>query len=156
MLVRDWMHRPVETIKPRDSIEHARAVIETHRVNQLPVVVGHDVVGIVTDRDLRDAYPSVFEIASSGGVPGRDLPDPSQILVEAVMVSNVLTISPEEDVTAAADLMRRERIGALPVVENGGLIGILTRSDLLTAFIDILRRSEVPGGGAGAARKKAR
>jgi len=130
MLVEQWMKKHPRTIKPLDTIHHAREVMEEHRINQLPVVHGGELVGIVTDRDLRDAYPSVL------ADPLRKAsPDPHQVKVESVMTSNVLTLTPQDGVVAAASLMRRERVGAVPIVEGKRLVGILARSDLLDALI---------------------
>ena len=58
------MKYPVVTVTPRDSVRHARGLLEKHRINQLPVVTDGRLVGIVTDRDLRDVFPSVFEVAT--------------------------------------------------------------------------------------------
>jgi acetoin utilization protein AcuB len=142
------MKRPVLIVKPHDSIRHARELLERHRINQLPVVVDGRVVGIVTDRDLRDAFPSVMEAAA----PRRrtDGADPATILVEEVMTSNVLTLAPEATVEEGARLMRSERIGAIPILAGGRLIGILTRSDVLDVFLGEAERrpaSSVSGRG---------
>lgn len=132
MIVDKWMKKHPHTIKARDTIEHARQVMEEHRINQLPVVHGGELVGIVTDRDLRDAYPSVL------ADPMRKAsPDPHDVLVESVMTTNVITMNPGDGVVAAASLMRRERVGALPITEGKRLVGILTRSDLLEALIAV-------------------
>jgi acetoin utilization protein AcuB len=127
--VADWMKHPVHHVKPRDTVRHARALLERHRINQLPVVVDDRLVGIVTDRDLRDAFPAVPEVSAAlgGDLGGRP--------VEDVMTRAVITVTPSDVLTEAAQRMRRERIGALPVVDNGRLVGILTRSDMLAAFI---------------------
>jgi acetoin utilization protein AcuB len=131
------------TVKPRDSIRHAREILERHRINQLPVVVDGRVVGIVTDRDLRDAFPSVLEAVAAHG--RTDAADPATILVEEVMTSNVLTLTPEATVEEGARLMRSERIGAIPIVAGGRLIGILTRSDVLDVLLGQAERRPVPG-----------
>jgi CBS domain-containing protein len=55
MRIENWMSRPVITVRPRDSVADARSALEQHRINQLPVVVNGRLVGIVTDRDLRNA-----------------------------------------------------------------------------------------------------
>ncbi len=136
MRIAEWMQHPVHTVKPLDSIQHAREIMETRRVNQLPVVVDGRLVGIVTDRDLRAAFPSVFEDA-----PNRrthkpiGAADPKAVRVEMVMTSNVLTLGPNDSVTEGARLMRSERVGALPIVEGDRLVGMLTRSDVLDAFV---------------------
>jgi len=138
MKIEPWMKRPVITVKPHDSARHAREVMERHRINQLPVVVDGHLVGIVTDRDLRDAFPSVFESAEPFGRRHREPgTDPATIPVEDVMSPNVITLAPDAFLPDAARLMRRERIGAIPVVDHGQLVGILTRSDVLDAFVEV-------------------
>jgi acetoin utilization protein AcuB len=138
MKIEPWMKHPVVTVKPQDSARHARELIEKHRINQLPVVVDGHLVGIVTDRDLRDAFPSVFESAELSGRRQRTpATDPATIPVEDIMTHDVLTLGPGTFVADAARLMRRERIGAIPIVDGGRLVGILTRSDVLDAFVEL-------------------
>ena len=142
MKIAAWMKGPVISVKPHDSVLHAREVLERHRINQLPVTVDGHLVGIVTDRDLRDAFPSVFET----GRPRRNgahHTNPGAVPVEDVMSRTVVTLAPQALVADAARTMRRERIGAVPVVEEGRLVGILTRSDVLDALV------EVTGASAG-------
>jgi acetoin utilization protein AcuB len=138
MTIERWMKHPVVSVKPGDSARHAREIMEHHRINQLPVVYDGALIGIVTDRDLRDAFPSVFASARAASRrPTRDdaRADPDTIPVEDVMSPNALTLSPRDSMATAAQLMRRERIGALPIVEGARLVGILTRSDVLDAFV---------------------
>ena len=143
VLIRDWMKRPQYTAGPRDWISHVRAVLEEHRINQLPVVAKGTLVGIITDRDVRDAFPSVFDAAGfTPEMPRKPLRDPDQIRVEEVMTANVITLGPDATVVEAAALMRRERLGALPIVDGHALVGILTRSDVLDAFIVLAGRVE--------------
>jgi acetoin utilization protein AcuB len=131
MQVAAVMKHPVRTVRPLDSVAHARALMEEYRVNQLPVTVNGRVVGIVSDRDLRDAFPSVFE-------QGAVAHDPHRVAVEAVMTTHVLTTEPHASLAAVARMMRRERIGAVPVVDAGRLLGIVARSDVL----DVVAASE--------------
>jgi acetoin utilization protein AcuB len=132
--VREWMTSPIVSIKPRDTILRARELMEKQRINQLPVVVRGRLVGIITDRDLRDAFPSILNIL---GRRRRSRRRPSasagEIPVEEVMTRNVLTLPPDGTIDHAAQLIRRERIGAVPIVEKGKVVGILTRSNLLDA-----------------------
>jgi acetoin utilization protein AcuB len=147
MEIRDWMTHAVVCIKPLDSVQHAREMMQKHRINQLPVVVDGRLVGIVTDRDVRDASPSVFE-----SVPGRrqrkPMPSttPDAIAVESVMSPGVLTLAPTDSIVDAARLLRRERIGSLPILEGDRVVGILTRSDLLKALVSV---AEAAGSSAG-------
>lgn len=135
MEVRRWMKAPVQSVKPLDSIQRARTLMEEHRINQLPVIVDGRLVGIVTDRDLRDAFPSVFDAA----VPSRKRPkvssaDPQKVTVEMVMSPDATTVSAASSMADAARLMRKLRIGAVPVLDGGRVVGMLTRSDVLEAF----------------------
>jgi acetoin utilization protein AcuB len=137
--VREWMTSPIVSIKPHDTILHARELMEKQRINQLPVVVRGRLVGIVTDRDLRDAFPSVLSILGRRRRSRRRPPaSPGEIHVEEVMTRNVLTLAPDGTIDHAAQLIRRERIGAVPIVEKGKIVGILTRSNLLDACTSLV------------------
>ncbi len=151
MTVSGWMHAPVHTVAPQDSIEHAREVCERFRINQLPVVQDGTLVGIITDRDLRDAFPSIAEEVEH---PARAHRATTSTAVADVMTGTVLTVGSSEDIEHAAAVMRRERIGALPVEHDGRLVGILTRSDLLNALCALATRVRA-GAGARAPRNPA-
>lgn len=131
MDVTQWMTKSVVTIKPHDTLRHAREQLAKYRINQLPVVVNDKLVGIVTDRDVRDAYPSSLRLFY-----GKDIDEfGDSHTVEEVMTYNVVAISSQTSLHEAAQRLRRQRFGALPVVENGQLVGIITRSDLLDAML---------------------
>jgi acetoin utilization protein AcuB len=131
MNVAKWMTKTVLAVKPKDTLKHAREVMSKHRLNQLPVVIDDKVVGIVTDRDIRDAYPSSMRL-----LRGKDVDEfADSYTVEEVMTYNVVTISPETSLREAAQRVRKQRFGALPVVDQGKLVGIITRSDLLDAAL---------------------
>ncbi len=131
MDVSQWMTKSVVTIKPHDSLRHARERLAKYRINQLPVVVNDKLVGIVTDRDIRDAYPSSLRL-----LHGKDIDEfGDSHTVEEVMTYNVVSISPQTSLREAAQRLRKDRFGALPVVEEGKLVGIITRSDLLDAML---------------------
>jgi len=133
MEVRSWMTRDVRTVSPLDSVARAKQLLEEYRINQLPVVVEGKLIGILTDRDVRDALASAAELSG----PTRQGVDPRHMTVETVMTPHVLTVLPEDSIVYAARLLRRERIGALPVVEGSRLVGIITRSDLLEALVEL-------------------
>jgi acetoin utilization protein AcuB len=148
--IKDWMNSPVHSVKPRDTVAHARTLLERHRVNQLPVVVDGVLVGIVTDRDLRNATPSAAEQAAADLRRIESLGiDPSKVAVETVMTEKVFALGPEDSVEDAVRAMRRERFGAIPVVERNRVIGILTRSDVLDAFMCLALGAETPPDAAG-------
>jgi acetoin utilization protein AcuB len=154
--IEKWMNPKVVTVKPLDSIEHAREIMANHRINQLPVIAEGRLVGILTDRDVREAFPSVFE-GPVGGKPSARVggADPRKIPVELVMTPNVITLGPRNSVIEAARLMRTERVGAIPIVDGTRLVGILARSDVLDAFVELAEIEEASEGGRLTVQKSA-
>ena len=125
--VADWMSKRVLAVETFDSIAIARRLIAKHRVNQLPVLENEKLVGIVTDRDIRDAYPTSMMINL-----GKEIDRfADSVTVEEVMTHDVMVVRPDTALTTAVGLLRRHRIGSLPVMKNGKLAGIVTRSDIL-------------------------
>ena len=125
--VADWMSERVLAVETSDSIAIARQLIAKHRVNQLPVLENKKLVGIVTDRDIRDAYPTSMMINL-----GKEIDRfADSVTVEEVMTHDVMVVRPDTALTTAVGLLRRHRIGSLPVMKNGKLAGIVTRSDIL-------------------------
>jgi len=121
------MTTPVITVEVVDSIARARRLMAEHRINQLPVLDQGKLVGIVTDRDLRDAYPTSLVIDRTKEIDRFA----ETYTVEEVMTHNVITVRPQTSLETAVRLLRRHRIGSLPVVEKGELVGIITRSNAL-------------------------
>jgi acetoin utilization protein AcuB len=131
-LVSDWMTRAVVSVKQRDTLLRARHLVVQNEINQLPVVKDGKMVGILTDRDIRDAYPSSLTLHRGVSVDAYARAH----FVEEVMTYNVVTVSPNSSIQDAAILLWRNRIGGLPVVDEGGkLVGIFTRSDVIKALI---------------------
>ena len=140
--VADWMTVSVLAVETYDSIAVARQLMAKHRINQLPVLEHDRLVGIVTDRDLRDAYPTSMMIGRTKEIDKFA----ESYTVEEVMTHNVLTVRPETALITAVGLLRRHRIGALPVIKNKELVGIITRSDVLD-FVLSSYGSKVPSHG---------
>lgn len=133
MKIGPYVTRSVVTVKPKDTVLRARELLEQHRVNQLPVVSRRGLVGIVTDRDLRDVFRLTFEKTSHHG--RCKSVDPDRIRVRDVMSRQVYSLLMDDSVREASGLLRRCRIGAVPIVDgHDRLCGILTRSDLLRAL----------------------
>jgi len=125
--VADWMSKRVLAVETSDSIAIARQLIAKHRVNQLPVLENEKLVGIVTDRDIRDAYPTSMMINR-----GKEIDRfADSVTVEEVMSHDVMVVRPDMSLAAAVSLLRRHRIGSLPVMRSGKLVGIITRSNIL-------------------------
>lgn len=125
--VADWMTPSVLAVETFDSIALARRLMAKHRVNQLPVLENDRLVGIVTDRDVRDAYPTSLMINHPQAIDRFA----DKVTVEEVMTHDVLIVGPETALMTAVGLLRRHRIGALPVIKSQKLVGIITRSDIL-------------------------
>ena len=125
--VSEWMSVCVLAVEVYDSISIARQLMAKHRINQLPVLDNDRLVGIVTDRDIRDAYPTSMLI----GHPKEIDRFADAYTVEEVMSHNVFTVRPETPLATAIRILRRHRVGSLPVVKNKRLVGIITRSDIL-------------------------
>lgn len=102
----------------------------------LPIVDGHDrLVGIVSDRDLREAAPSDATVLSRQELTYLL----SRLQVKDVMTAPVLTARPGEPAETAAIRMRENKVGALPVVEDERLVGIVTTADMLDALVRALQ-----------------
>jgi acetoin utilization protein AcuB len=125
--VADWMTESVLAVETFDSISIARQLMAKHRINQLPVLDNDVLVGIVTDRDLRDAYPTSMMIDRGEAIDRFA----DSVTVEEVMSHDVFTVRPDTPLKEAVGLLRTHRIGSLPVVKDKNLVGIITRSDIL-------------------------
>lgn len=152
--VADWMSDGVLAVEIFDSIAIARQVMAKHRVNQLPVLDNDSLVGIVTDRDIRDAYPTSMMINRTEAIDQFA----KKITVEEVMTHDIFVVQPETTLDKAVGLLRKHRIGSLPVVKNRQLVGIITRSDILDFVLsgDGQRQRPAPKTrrAAGKAKKK--
>jgi acetoin utilization protein AcuB len=133
MLVRDRMSTPPITVEVKTSIAEAYGLMRQHDIRRLPVVQRGRLVGIVTWTDLMRAQPSPASTLSNWEVPML-LRSAS---VREIMTPDPLTIGPDAPIEAAAVIMRREKIGGLPVVGEQGLLGMVTESDIFEAFIDL-------------------
>jgi len=129
--VADWMTEAVLAVETFDSIAVARRLMAKHRVNQLPVLDNDRLVGIVTDRDIRDAYPTSLMINRAEEIDRFA----DKITVEEVMTHDVFVVRPDTALVTAVGLLRRHRIGAMPVIKDQKLVGIITRSDILDFFL---------------------
>jgi acetoin utilization protein AcuB len=126
------MHFMPRTVEPSDSVAHARALLEECGIKHLPVIMAGRLVGIISSRDLQ----------TRGSAPRRHVLDkalewhPDRTTVREVMTTRVDTANPSDTLRRAAELMRRKHVGALPVLERGHLVGIITRSDIGRAALD--------------------
>jgi len=133
--VRDRMSRRVTTVRPDSRLGAAARLMRDRAIHHLPVVDGAgQLVGIVTARDLRQALFAPAVQAERTDL--RALLD--ALTVADVMTRGVVSVRAVASIRDAARLMYERRLGALPVVERGRLVGILTESDVLRAFQELL------------------
>jgi acetoin utilization protein AcuB len=135
MMVEDLMVRSVITLAPEQTLRDAVDLLRSKRIRHLPVVQDGQLVGIVTDRDVKRATPSLL-----GGIE-RDEYDQAleTTKVSQFMTREPITVSPETGLKAAVKIFIDRKVGALPVVVGDGrLVGIVTEIDLLRAFDEML------------------
>ena len=118
-LVRDWMTRDPITISSDTSLPEAHRLMTDHRVRRLPVVDHGKLVGLVTLGDVREAEPSDATVLSIFELHYLL----AKLSVREFMTRDLITISPLTIVTRAAQIMLEHKIGGLPVVERGKLVG---------------------------------
>lgn len=133
MFVRDRMSpRPI-TVSPDTSVLEALELMRKNRVRRLPVVENERLVGIVTQLDLLHVSPSPATSLSIHEINYLI----SKMAVKDCMATRVYVASPDDTVEKAARTMREHKVGGLPVVENGKLVGIITETNLLDAMMDM-------------------
>jgi len=129
--VRTWMTPNPITITPQTTLPEARRLMDEHLIRRLPVIHKGKLVGIVTRGDVREAQASsatslsVYEL--------NYLLD--QLPAKEFMAYEPITISSDAPIGEAARRMQQHKIGALPVVEYGELVGIITETDLCRLLI---------------------
>jgi acetoin utilization protein AcuB len=137
------MTRNPVTVDQDADILHAQELMSKHQFHQLPVVDAHNfLIGIVTDRDIRSALPPSHMEDDPGKAEWKRF---SEIKIKDIMTKEPITISPLYTIQDALLLLQKKRVGAFPVVDEAGILkGIISVSDLLKEFINVLGLEE-PG-----------
>jgi len=139
--VSDYMTPDPLTLSPEDNLMQALETMRMRKVRRLPVTIGESLVGIVTEGDLKRAEPSMLSQTEDDfnrvmeGTP-----------VSRIMIRDPMTVSPDTPLLEAASTLHETKYGAMPVVQEGRLVGILTVGDLVHALVDLLQ-GETTGGG---------
>lgn len=134
MLIRHWMTKDVITVTPETSMLKASKLMKEHDIRRLPVVdTQMNVVGIVSDRDIKDASPSKATTLDMHELYYLL----SELKIKAIMTHNPVTVAPTDTVESVAMLMEEKGFGGLPVVEDDKLVGIITDHDLFKVLISI-------------------
>ncbi len=130
MLIKDIMSKPVITVKPGDSAFTAYKLMQEHKIRRLPVLDSHRLVGIVTERDIREARPSaVTHLPENASLDILRITE-----IKQIMAKDVVTVISDDPVEQAALLMIQHKIGGIPVMEKGHLVGIITETDIFRLF----------------------
>jgi len=119
------MTKHPETIHPDDNLAKAKEMMEVAGFRRLPVVKDDEVVGMLTERDLR---------SHAGYLDSTK--------VNAAMSAPVISVGPNSTVQAVARLMLRHKIGGMPVLDSGKLVGMVTTIDMLKAFLEVVENFE--------------
>lgn len=131
LTVRDWMTPNPITVTPSTTVPEANTLMKQGRIRRLPVVENGKLVGIVTLGDIREASPSdatslsIYELNYLV----------AQLTVEKIMTKDPVTIDPNASVKKAAKLLLEHKIGSLPVMDGGMLVGIITESDIFRVLV---------------------
>lgn len=129
MLLEDIMKTEVHSLRPQQTVQDVIDLFERERIRHAPVLDNGKVVGVVTDRDLKDALPSRFTVSPKG--------EPYKKLVEEIMTKNPITAHPMDSVEEIAMVFYEQKVGCLPVISSGNLVGFITETDLLYTFIEL-------------------
>lgn len=130
MHIEDIMNRNFITLEPTDTIEKAYQILVENKIRHIPIVDHHQqVVGIISDRDVRDASPSIFSINEDREILQKE--------ISTIMNTQVITAHPLDFVEEVARIFYDREIGCLPVVSHDKIVGILTEKDLLYTLIQL-------------------
>jgi acetoin utilization protein AcuB len=132
--VRDLMTEDPLSLEPDDTIQQAEELMEENKIRQLPVVSDSELVGIITDRDIRSFL--------SGHLlgPVKERQKAMNTKIASVMTEKPVTLSPDDDLSEAVELLIEEKVGGIPVVdEEEALVGIVTQIDVLRCFLERLQ-----------------
>lgn len=135
MQVGQVMTRKVISARPDDSLKSVSDLMLKHRIAHVPIVDDGKLIGIISDRDFRSFIAPLKKGARKISAPI----DPVALRARDAMTSGVITADTGMNVADAVKLMLRVKIGALPVLDNGRLAGIITKDDLLGVFMEMLQ-----------------
>jgi len=139
MLVGERMSHPVLTVSPEMSALDAQAFMRRERIRRAPVIHDGKLVGIVTEGDLLNASPTQATLLSVWEINYLV----SKIKVSQVMTKKVMTISEDTPIEEAARVMIDNKIGGLPVVRAGKVVGIITETDLFKIMLEMLGARQI-------------
>lgn len=139
MLVGERMSHPVISISPNLPIHDALSLFKKEHIRRAPVVKNGKLVGIVSDKDLLNASPSPVSSLSIWEMNYLL----SKITVAELMNKKVFTVDEDTPIEEAARIMANNKIGGLPVLRKGRVVGIITETDLFKIFLELMGAREM-------------
>jgi acetoin utilization protein AcuB len=134
LIVRDYMTADPLTLEPEDSLMTALQVMRLRGVRRVPVVLGGVLMGLLVEGDLKRAEPST--LTGSQEEFNRVM---ESTAISRIMIQNPVTVTANQPLAEAVEILYNTKYGALPVMEENRVVGILTDNDSLRALIDLLR-----------------
>jgi len=135
MIVGDVMSKKLVTVKKNDTLKKAQDLMVENSIRHLPVVDGKELLGIITESDIRGAFIGKRAKASEGKVQALN---PAKMKVSDYMTRSPMVVMPETHIEDAALLIYKYKIGALPVIKRNNLVGIISIMDMLGIFVDLM------------------
>jgi acetoin utilization protein AcuB len=137
MTVAQVMTASPVTLGPEDSLMRALEVMRLHSIRRIPIVVGDTLVGLVVEGDLKRAQPSALSDSQEEFNQVME-----ETTVSRIMISKPISVTEETPLLEAATTLRETKFGALPVLREGRLVGIVTDIDLISCLVRLLSEAE--------------
>ncbi len=135
MIVDEVMSKKPITVKKSDSLKQALDLMLEKSIRHLPVLDGNEILGIITESDIRAAFIGKEAKTNSGQMA---VLDPAKMKISDFMTRDPMVVSPETHIEDAALIIYKHKIGALLVTRDNKLVGIISIMDMLGVFIDLM------------------
>lgn len=129
MIIEEIMKTDITSLTKDDTIADAVKIMDSKKIRHLPIIENERLIGLVTDRDIRDATPSIFEL--------EQLKEGLQNPLKVIMKTDIITGHPLDFVEDVSAILYEHRIGCLPILKDEKLVGIVTETDLLRTLVEL-------------------
>jgi acetoin utilization protein AcuB len=136
MIVGEVMSKKLITVKKSDSLKKAQDLMVEKSIRHLPVMDGTELMGIITESDIRSAF--IIGKGSKSPSGKTSTMSPSKMKVSDYMTRDPMVVVPETHIEDAALIIYKYKIGALPVIKRNKLVGIISIMDILGIFVDLM------------------
>jgi acetoin utilization protein AcuB len=135
MIVGEVMSKKLITVKKTDSLKKAQDIMVEKSIRHLPVLNGKELLGIITESDIRSAFMSKGSKTKTGKPQALI---PAKMKVSDYMTPDPMVVVPETHIEDAALIIYKYKIGALPVIKRNKLVGLISIMDILGIFVDLM------------------